>query len=306
MGKNQIKRIEVSTDGATRVVTAREWVEKRPADTELLVIAHSAEAATDLHLGVVSAKGAWFGIKRFTLNVLAARLAQHSLAEAGSAPASSLSFTAVVARAIHSLQSEGKLSYFEPVATRPGFPVAVAKTLSELRMNEVDPESLGRLERGGKDLAAIASLVEQELAEAKLSDRAALFRAAIDSMHSAENAAYIGLPLLLLDVALGNRLESTFIREMAALSPDVLSTVPQGDERTITALEDLLQSKRNERSAKHHETPRSPSSKATTSGETNSLSCAKKHLFENSIPAPMPLDSSILLRNWPGEPRECV
>ena len=166
-------KIEVSCDATGRVKTARDWIEAYPADTEILVIAHSAEAATDLHLGVVGAKGAWFGIKRFTLNVLASRLAQNALVASGSAPASSLSFTAVVARAIHSLQSENKLSYFEPVATRPGFPVAVAKTLEELRMNEVDPESLARLARGGKDLAAIAGLVEQELNESKLSDRAA-------------------------------------------------------------------------------------------------------------------------------------
>ena len=33
---------------------------------------------------------------------------------------------------------------------------------------------------------------------------------------------------------------------------------------------------------------------------------AKEHLFENSAPPHTPLDSSILLRNWPGEPRECV
>ncbi|MFN2514169.1 MAG: hypothetical protein ABR568_22495, partial [Pyrinomonadaceae bacterium] len=152
MERNQNKRIEVSSDAATRIGIAREWMEKYAADTEVLVIAHSLEAASEFHLRVVGAKGAWFGIKRFTLNVLAARLAQGALAEEGSAPASRLSFTAVVARAIHLLQSEGKLSYFEPVATRPGFPVAVAKTLEELRMNEVEPESLTRLARGGKDL----------------------------------------------------------------------------------------------------------------------------------------------------------
>ncbi len=338
MERNQTKRIEVSSDAATRITIAREWMEKYAADTEILVIAHSAEAATDLHLGVIGARGAWFGIKRFTLNVLASRLAQHGLAASGSAPASSLSFTAVVARAIHALQSEGKLSYFEPVATRPGFPVAVAKTLEELRMNEVDPESLARLARGGKDLAAIASLVEQELKESKLSDRAAIFRAAIDSikqvsgvgcrvpervglidsMASPENAAYLGLPLLLLDVAVRSRLENTFIGALATLSTDVLATVPQGDERTITALEESLQCKTSERSTKVHELTRSPISEADPASEAsypsdvnfpsnaNSLSLAKQHLFEDSAPRPTPLDSSILLRNWPGEPRECV
>ncbi|MGH9968608.1 MAG: PD-(D/E)XK nuclease family protein [Pyrinomonadaceae bacterium] len=297
MESPQTKRIEISSDAATRLQIARDWIEAYPADTEILVLAHSAEAATDLHLGVVGAKGALFGIKRFTLNVLASRLAQNALAVSGSAPASSLSFTAVVARAIHSLQSDGKLSYFEPVATRPGFPVAVAKTLEELRINEVDPESVACPERGVKDLAAIASLVEQELKAAKLSDRAALFRAAIDSVGAAENATYLGLPLLLLDVPLRSRLENTLIRELAALSPDVLATVPQGDERTITSLEESLQCNRNTGTREHG---------ADSLSAANSLSFAKQHLFENSAPPHTRLDSSILLRNWPGEPRECI
>ena len=430
MERNAIKRIEVSSDAATRIGIAREWMEKYAADTEILVIAHSAEAATDLHLGVVGAKGAWFGVKRFTLNVLASRLAQHALAASGSAPASSLSFTAVVARAIHSLQSDGTLSYFEPVATRPGFPVAVAKTLEELRMNEIDPESLARLERGGKDLAAIAGMVEQELKESKLSDRAGIFRAAIESINRASgvgyrvperpelidsalpendsiplpgNGGYIGLPLLLLDVAVRSRLEGRFIQELAAVACDVLATVPQGDARTITSLQEALRckshthvqptryrevvltssdnesdhdrsrrqeqaaggssdvgahnaasspsdadfasdadgestklaeptrsplseagspsdansvSEANERSTKLHELTRSLLSEAVYTSEasspaeadspSNSLSFAKEHLFEDSAPPRTPLDNSILLRNWPGEPRECV
>jgi len=225
------------------------------------------------------------------LNVLASRLAQHSLATSGTAPASKLSFTAIVARAIHSLQSEDKLSYFEPVATRPGFPIAVAKTLEELRMNEVDPDMLTRLTRGGNDLASIANLVEQELKESNLSDRAASYRAAIDSITSPENAAYLGLPLLLLDVAVGSRLESKFVRELAALSPDVLATVPQGDEQTINSLEESLQCKRKKNPA------------ATNA---NSLSFAKQHLFEDSGPAVSQLDQSLRVNSWPGEPRECV
>lgn len=129
MGNPQHKRIEVSSDASKRVQIACDWIQAYPTDTEILVVAHSGEAASDLNLSVVSATGSWFGIKRFTLNTLASRLAQHALAASRTAPASNLSFTAVVARAIHSLQSEGKLNYFEPVTTRPGFPIAVATTL---------------------------------------------------------------------------------------------------------------------------------------------------------------------------------
>jgi RecB family exonuclease len=310
-------KIEVSCDAAVRLRAARDWIQAYPADTEILVIAHSAEAATDLHLSVVDAKRAWFGLKRSTLNFLASRLAQQAMASAGSAPASSLSFTAVVARAIHSLSAAGKLSYFDPVATRPGFPVAVAKTLEELRMNEIDPESVARLARGGKDLAAIASLVELELKQSKLSDQASIFRAAVqslksqevDSITSPENAAYLGLPLLLLDVKVRSRLESRFIQELSALASDVLATAPQGDERTILSLEESLQCKRHTENANpgYHDSNNDGALTAAISpGDGNSLSFAKQHLFENSTPPLAPLDSSMLLRNWPGEPRECV
>ncbi|HET6892644.1 MAG TPA: hypothetical protein VFH31_16185, partial [Pyrinomonadaceae bacterium] len=181
------RRLEVSSAASKRIQVALRWLQSFPSDTEALVIAHSPEAASDLNLHAVDSKGALFGIKRFTLNALAARLAQQELAAQSYAPASTLSFNAVVARAIHSLKSDGTLSYFEPVATRPGFPVAVARTLEELRMNEVASESLALLGRGGRDLSAIASLVDQELRESKLADRAAIFRVAIDSLTLPEN-----------------------------------------------------------------------------------------------------------------------
>ncbi|MBC8030744.1 MAG: exodeoxyribonuclease V subunit gamma [Pyrinomonadaceae bacterium] len=293
MSKVSESRIDVFSDAGRRVQVAREWIQAYSPDTEVLVLAHSAEAASDLQMSVVNSTGSWFGMKRFTLNVLAARLAQHALADSGRAPASNLSFTAVVARAIHSLQSEGKLSYFEPVATRPGFPVAVARTLEELRMNEVDVDSIARLERGGKDLAAIANLVEQQLQESKLNDRAALFRAAIDSINSPENTPYVGLPILFLDVATRSRLETRLIQELAAPSPRVLATMPKGDERTIAAFEAALGCKRNHAAGDHD-------------ASSTSLSFAKQHLFENSAPPVTPLDASVTIQNWPGEPRECV
>jgi hypothetical protein len=86
-------------------------------------------------------------------------------------------------------------------------------------------------------------------------------------------------------------LEKKLIRELAARAPGVLATVPQGDARTVAALEESLACSRSH----------SPSTKAA-----NSLSFAKQHLFEDSLPLPAPLDSTVKLENWPGEPRECV
>ncbi|MGI9064871.1 MAG: PD-(D/E)XK nuclease family protein [Pyrinomonadaceae bacterium] len=301
--KLETRKIEVSADAAGRIEIGQDWIQAYPSDTEILVLAHSAEAATDLHLRVVCSRGATFGIKRLTLNVLASRLAKHALAASESAPASNLSFTAVVARAIHSLQSQERLSYFAPVATRPGFPIAVAKTLEELRMNEVEPDSLVRLTRGGKDLAAIAGLVAEELNKAKLSDRAILFRAAIASIDSPENLPFVGLPLLLLDLAIRSRLENKLIEELAARSPSALATVPKGDERTILALEESLQCERSSNAlGAKSVTGRGPKKKPSPS----SLEFVKEHLFETSNPPVTPLDQTVQIQNWPGEPRECV
>jgi ATP-dependent helicase/nuclease subunit B len=282
------RRLAVSTAASQRLELAVRWIQSFPADTETVVIAHSPEAASDLNLRAVDSKGALFGIKRFTLNAFAARMAQQALAEVGYAPASSLSFTAVVARAIHSLKAEGKLSYFEPVATRPGFPVAVARTLEELRMNEIGWESLAALGRGGGDLSAIASLVEQELRTSSLADRAAIYRTAIESLML---AGYAQSPVLLLDVSVHSRLEQRLIERLVAHSPDVLATTPSGDEQTICALEESLQVHRAN-GADHN--------------GFNSLSRAQQYLFEDSSPPPTPLDASLTLQNWPGEPRECV
>ncbi|HBB87988.1 MAG TPA: PD-(D/E)XK nuclease family protein [Blastocatellia bacterium] len=292
MASTARSRIEVSADAAVRLGLAEDWLKSFPSDSELLIISHGTEAAADLQLSVVSSRGSWFGIKRFTLNMLAARLAQHALAASGSAPASNLSFTAVVAHAIHSLQSADKLNYFAPVAKRPGFPIAVARTLEELWMNEVAAGSLAKLERGGQDLAAIANLVEQELRQAKLHDRASLFGAAIGSLNSSENATYVGRPILFLDIATRSRLENKLIHELAARSLRVLATLPHGDERTIAAFAAGLGCKPNDARADH--------------AKANSLARVKQHLFENSAPPVTPLDASVTIQNWPGEPRECV
>lgn len=288
MPNNQTHRIEVSSEAETRIKIAREWIKNYPRDTEVLLVAHSTEAAADLHLSVVDSTGSWFGIKRFTLDAIAARLAQLSLVESESAPASRLSFIAVVARAIHSLHSKGELHYFAPVAVKPGFPVAVAKTLDELRMNKVAPETLSSQARGGPDLATIAAEVERQLEASRLADRAAIFRAAIEAMAPLVKP---NLPLLLLDVSPESRFEIELIKKLAADAGSVLATAPSGDERRIAALEEALGCRR-------HDT-------LTTTG-SNSLSLARQHLFQDSAPPPSSLDDSVKLQNWPGEPRECV
>lgn len=283
--------IEVSGDAEFRLSAARAWIQTRSTDSELLIISNSTESANDLHLSVVANRGVAFGVKRMTLNVLASRLAQRKLSEAGLTPATNLSFTAVVARAIHSLQSQAALTYFAPVATKPGFTIAVARTLAELRMNEIDSDALKNLSRGGVDLAAINDLVVEELNKANLSDRAVLYRTAIDAVDATDNYSFTGLPMGLIDVTVHTELEREFIGALATRSPNVLATVPRGDEKTVKNLERALNT-------------RSISTNSICG--TSSLDCVKQHLFEETAPDKSELDSTVKLTNWPGEPRECI
>ena len=284
--------ILVSADSNERLRRAQQWIESYSPDTGLLLLAHSSEAANDLHLRIVHSRGTAFGVKRFSLNSLATRLAQPRLLTAELVPATRLSLTAVVARAVHTLHSQSRLTYFAPVASKPGFPTAVVRTLEELRMNEVEPASLLRLIRGGEDIAAIAELVDEELNRASLSERAVLFRAAIEAIESHEDLANVGLPLVLLDIVVTSALEMRLLKALAERAPAVLATVQRGDERSLQALEDALGVTRT-----HNE---------TSLDSSTCLAHVKRHLFEDSAPPPTQLDESVRLSNWPGEPRECV
>ena len=189
MTDSKRRRLVVAPSNRARIEAASDWVASYPADAELLVIAATPEAGDEFVRTTVGA--ARFGIARSTLNRLASRLAAPVLVNRGRTPAPGLSFTAVVASAVHTLSSQEKLSYFAPVAKRPGFPIAVARTLRELRMNSGNADSVRSLDRGGEDLALLADYVERELQEKGLADRAAIFSAAIEACQSAIEDAIV-------------------------------------------------------------------------------------------------------------------
>jgi ATP-dependent helicase/nuclease subunit B len=286
-------RIVIARDTATRLTVAAEWLASYPADAEVLIVSPTREAGDEFARAAARKTGARFGLTRFTLNQLAASLAAPALARAGLVPASGFALTAVAARAVHLLLAERSLSYFEPVAERPGFPTAIARTLEELRMNDADTRAISTLARGGSDLAALAERVGRELAEAKIADRASVFEAAIDvTQHSALSTQhFLGLPLLLLDIPLSSSLEARLVADLARSAPAVFATAPRGDERTIAHLERATGCKALE---------------AEDSNQTSSLAALKRHLFEDSSGDPARLDDSVKLTSWPGEARECV
>ena len=122
MAEGNKPQIVIARDTATRLAAAAEWLASYPADAEILIVSPTREAGDEFARTAARKSGARFGLTRLTLNHLAAILAAPVLARAGLVPASGFALTAVAARAVHLLMAEGALSYFGPVAARPGFP----------------------------------------------------------------------------------------------------------------------------------------------------------------------------------------
>src|SRR5437588_5312423 len=274
--KLERSQIIVSHDALARLSAAAEWVSAYSPHSEILVLSTTREAGDEFVRNSTTDSGARFGLARTTVDRFAVNLAAPILVRSGRVPTTSLSLEALTARCVHLLISEEALAYFAPVAKRPGFPRAVARTLDELRMNAIDIEAIRELPRGGADLAALAECVERELASAKLADRATIFEAALEAaQHSALSTQHLSRPLLLLDLSIQTTREAALIEALAQQAPQTLATVPRGDSRTIAMLERVLGYR----------------GKSIESKASDSLSTLKAHLFEPSKPDEHKLDN---------------
>src|SRR5262245_20506649 len=127
-------RIVESPAALERLKSARDFVSGFDPDQEILVIGPTREAVDDFVRSLTVTRNATFGLYRFTLLQLAARITAEYTAAAGLAPATSLATEALAARCINEASTEEALSYFAPVSSFPGFARALARTCMELRM----------------------------------------------------------------------------------------------------------------------------------------------------------------------------
>jgi RecB family exonuclease len=139
-------------------------------------------------------------------------------------------------------------------------------------------------------MSALLTAIEGEIAAAGVADRAAVFAAACDAIARGTPSPLLDVPLLLLDVPLRAEWEAVLVAALARRAPAVLATAASGDERSIAHLEQALATRRHEVGA----------------CERTSLANLQTHLFEASGPPARALDTSVVLRSWPGEARECV
>ena len=90
---------------------------------------------------------------------------------------------------------------------------------------------------------------------------------------------WAALPTLLLDVPLDSRAEQEFAAALFAASPDLLATVPDGDDRTLAALTALGGTvARLEVSDVKGQIPNSQ-------GPISDLNCLRRYLFQTERPA---------------------
>ncbi len=199
------------------------------------MIASVKEAADDLVRGFAESRGALLGMHRMTPNRLVGLLAAEHIADRGLAPADGLAAEAVAARAVFRLAPSNALAHFRPVLDRPGFARALAQTIAELRWNNIAAHELRAFGGAGAAIAATLERFEEELAEAKLIDRAGMVKVATDAVRANPAPRFAGLPMLLLDLSVDGVLDRDFIAALAARSPSILATIPDRRSRGAVA-----------------------------------------------------------------------
>src|SRR5579864_4417268 len=238
-------RLVESASAAHRLDAARAFIEGHPPDREILIVGASRDAADDLARQVAIRRGAAFGLHRFSLVQLAARLALTNMAREDQAPATPLGSEALAARVVFQALDDGALHYYGPVARFPGFPRALAQTLTELRLAGVSPTGLrGRPPGAGAegDVADLLHRFDEQLVEGRLTDLTGLLDIATRAADDDPPLPLLGNPLVLLDVAITSPAHQAFVAALVARAPIVLVTLPAGDEETRRALLDIAPS----------------------------------------------------------------
>jgi hypothetical protein len=295
-------RLITSTSASARLARAVDFIQQRPRSAEVIVVGASRGAADDLVRAATRRRGATFGLWRFSLTGLAAHAAAPHLASRAHAPGSQAAGEAMATRAVFDAMVAGELAYFEPVATMPGFPKALARTLYELRLADVTADRLATAGAGGADLAALLTRVETQLHDAAIDDRAALFHSAAEAwIHGV--VRWSGLPVLLLDLTIESRAEEAFIAAIASRSSDVLVTVPDGDQRALGAWQRYGGDGRRNG---EREAALEVSVEGDDAPPESDLSHLRRYVFTNQRPPVRDRRGDVRLYSAPGEGREAV
>jgi CRISPR/Cas system-associated exonuclease Cas4 (RecB family) len=282
-------RVVLSSSAAVRLDAARTFLASHPPGSEVVIIGASRGAADDLARDVARRAGATFGLTRFSLTELAARAAAARLAGARRVPGSTAGAEAMAARAVFDAIAVGELAYFGPVASLPGFPKALARTIHELRLAGISAERLSA-RTSINDLSALLARVEAQLAEGGIDDRAALFGLASEACRAGQ-VRWASLPIVLLDVPLDSAAEQEFAAALVARSPDVVATVAEDDRAAMEALAPM---------------GAAVATLADDASPQSDLASLRRYIFRSEPPPVRERAGDVRLFSAPGEGREAV
>jgi hypothetical protein len=281
-------RIITALAARDRLEACEEFLEAATGQ-EVLIVAGTRMAADELARAFCTKTGGSLGIHRFSLAALAVEISSPELALAGQSPLAGIAVDALAARAVQDCRNDSKLEWFEPVATTPGFFRALASTLTELRLNNVDNKILSEAGPAGHDLAMLATAYQRYLAEAGLADSAQIYRTASRVVADGQYR-FKGLPLLLLDISPRSELERAFVNALAPAAGDVLAVFSPRDERTVAWIEQAMKGK-----AEH-----------IGALDSTALARLRVHIFSAATPPDRQFDSSVEFGSATDEARECV
>jgi hypothetical protein len=128
-----------------RIASARDWLNARRPGEEVLIIGSSLDGANEIARSVAQAKLASFGCHRLSLGQLASALARQMLTAQRTVPLGPLGIQAITNRVIQTLVETGGLGRYSTLKSGPGLARAVAKVVTELRLEQVEAHALARV-----------------------------------------------------------------------------------------------------------------------------------------------------------------
>jgi ATP-dependent helicase/nuclease subunit B len=283
-----MRRIVTSFSTKERLASASAFVQEH-VGKEIVLISFTRTAADEFVRDICKKTSGVFGVHRFTLPQLAFSLATEPLAEEGKSFIAGVALEATAARAIHACRTAGTLTWFDPVATTPGFFRALASTITELRLNQIRIDALRGVGPAGDDLAGILEKYATSLEEATVADLAMAYKEAV-AVVTSQGFRYRGCPLILLDLVPTTLLEQEMIRALAGAASSVLATAHSRDIASLNILREVLGG--------------TPEALSPAKPEY-ALDRLRANVFESTSPAG-DIDSSITFLSATDEGRECA
>ena len=289
--------VVTSTASHYRLSSAQDWLKERWLAEEVLIIGATLGAANEITRSVALIKGATFGYHRMTLGQLASTLARAALMAQNTVPLGALGIQATANRAIQLLAKAGSLGRYIELTDGPGFARAIANALTELRLEQIEPDALRSV---APDLFPLRQTYERQLKDHGFADWPDVLRLAATAAADHENShQLLGLPTLLLDVPVRTTSDVAIVRALSSRSSEMLVTVPASDATTLARLQTGFGIQIIDLDSRAASLP--------TLKENGSLRRLQRHLFSDGGPSPAAqLDDQVAVFSAPGESRECV